>query len=890
MSLPERTRVGPYEILAPLGAGGMGEVYRARDTRLGREVAIKVLPSSFSSDAERLRRFEQEARAAGMLNHPNIVVVHDVGTHEGAPYVVMELLEGETLRARLAGGALPQRKAIEYALQTARGLAAAHEKGIVHRDLKPENLFVTKDGRVKILDFGLAKLNVGATVAVATRPTSCVAAQAGRPHGVAPTLASETAVGPTEPGVVLGTVGYMSPEQVRGQSADHRCDVFSFGAILCEMLSGRRAFYRNTAAETMTAILREEPPELPPSAQVPPALDRIIRHCLEKNPEERFRSAHDLAFALENVSGVSSSAATAAPVAPVPWPSRLRMRWALAMVLVLAIGLAAGFWLHSWHAPAAPSWHGVRLGGPEYAYGPRISPDGQTLAFVALVDGQSQVGVMRRDSGQWAILTRQKRLGSVSGLAWSGDGSKIYFGRLIEGPAGIYDVPAVGGPERLVLESAQCPEVLPDGSLLVVRVNAERNMQLYRFWPETGRVQSLPAENAVNYSYGARAFSDGREAVFFGKPLDQTNAPLHLYSIDLASGRSRKLAPAISADSINRSAYAAHPDGRSAVVAWTAGNLFNIGTVPRDGGSSVQKLLAVTHRTVLLDAAPDGSLYVDEYERPLEVLRFPASAGSPERIATSATYPPGSNAVPLPDGRLLFASQISGRNRILVTQAGADPLPFLETEEETWCPVALLGSQHVVLLLGAAGKQELAIASIAGGRIVRRLTGVKGAEIRRMACSPDAKTIYYTASGSLWAIPASDGAPRKLGAGDAVAVDPRNGDLIVQLSEPERVRLVRLPASGGPPQEIPFRSDLRLTRLLLAPNAVRKDGRIVATVASNDSWWFGVAVLDPRSGRVERIPLNYPADLDYPGWTPDGRIVSAAQALRAALWRFRPVR
>src|SRR5213594_1251795 len=236
MSLSAGARLGPYEVLAPLGAGGMGEVYRARDERLGREVAIKVLPASFSADSDRLRRFEQEARAAGVLNHPNITAVYDIGTHEDAPYVVQELLEGETLRAAMAGAKLPPRKAIDYALQIAHGLAAAHEKGIVHRDLKPENLFVTEDGRVKILDFGLAKLTLPET-------------------GIAPATEALTETAGTEPGVVLGTVGYMSPEQVRGRPADARSDIFSFGAVLYEMLSGRRAFQGETAADTMTVIL-----------------------------------------------------------------------------------------------------------------------------------------------------------------------------------------------------------------------------------------------------------------------------------------------------------------------------------------------------------------------------------------------------------------------------------------------------------------------------------------------------------------------------------------------------------------------------------------------------------------------------------------------------------
>src|SRR5499427_6827173 len=320
MTLSTGTRLGPYEILAPLGAGGMGEVYRARDERLKRDVAIKVLPSSFASDTERLRRFEQEAQAAGALNHPNITAVHDLGSHDGAPYIVTELLEGETLRARLSGGAINVRKATDYAVQIAKGLAAAHEKGIIHRDLKPENLFLTNDGRVKILDFGLAKL---------TQPESASGPQTNLP----------TAAG-TEPGVVMGTLGYMSPEQVKGKSADQRSDLFAFGAILYEMLSGQRAFHRDSAAETMSAILREEPPDLSATNKsVQPGLERIVRHCLEKNPEERFYSMRDVAFDLEALSGLSapqtpSTVAASRPRRAVP---------ALAAILGIALAAAAGY-------------------------------------------------------------------------------------------------------------------------------------------------------------------------------------------------------------------------------------------------------------------------------------------------------------------------------------------------------------------------------------------------------------------------------------------------------------------------------------------------------------------------------------------------------------------
>ena len=291
-------RLGPYEVLAPLGAGGMGEVYRARDTRLHRDVAIKVLPASFSADPDRLRRFEQEARAASALNHPNILTIHDIGTHEGAPYLVSELLEGDSLRERLEGGGLKPAAAVDAAVQVAQGLAAAHEKGIVHRDLKPENLFVLRDGRVKILDFGLAKL---------TRPEPT---SSGESHVV-------TTPAETEPGTVMGTLGYMSPEQLRGQTADHRSDIFSLGAILYEMLAGRRPFLASTPVDTIGAILKEEPPELSETAEgLAPGLERIARRCLEKNPEARFQTARDLAFALKE-SPVLSSASPAA-VRPAP--------------------------------------------------------------------------------------------------------------------------------------------------------------------------------------------------------------------------------------------------------------------------------------------------------------------------------------------------------------------------------------------------------------------------------------------------------------------------------------------------------------------------------------------------------------------------------------------
>src|SRR5271169_2124169 len=298
MPLPIGSKFGPYEIVAPIGAGGMGEVYRARDARLGREVALKVLPESFSRDAERLRRFEQEARAVAALNHPNILAIHDIGESGGAPFLVSELLEGHSLRKELDSGPVPTRRAVDYGTQLANGLAAAHDKGVVHRDLKPENVFVCADGRIKILDFGLAKL---------AKPA--ISAEDG--------VTQAASMQETTPGIVLGTVGYMSSEQVRGEPADARSDIFALGTILYEMFSGQRAFRRDTSAETMTAILKEDPPEITTAGKpIAPALERIVRRCLEKKPLQRFQSARDLAFNLEGLSGISStSAATGAPAA-----------------------------------------------------------------------------------------------------------------------------------------------------------------------------------------------------------------------------------------------------------------------------------------------------------------------------------------------------------------------------------------------------------------------------------------------------------------------------------------------------------------------------------------------------------------------------------------------
>src|ERR1039458_6212782 len=449
MALTSGFKLGPYEIVSPLGAGGMGEVYRARDPRLKREVAIKVLPQATSLDPDRLRRFEQEALATAALNHPNILAVFDIGENEGSPYVVSELLEGETLRERLRSGAIATRKTLDYALQIAHGLAAAHEKGIIHRDLKPENLFLTKDGRVKILDFGLAKLtqvDSGSNNSMATVT-----------HGA------------TEAGMVLGTAGYMSPEQVRGMALDPRSDIFSFGAVLYEMLSGKRAFHGDSPADTMSAILKEDPPELAETNRnVSPALERLVRHCLEKNPAERFHSARDVAFNLEALTDISTSSRGGVRAIPEEPVTRRWLLPLLAGLLLLASWVAIYRFAHR-GAAANPTFHEVTFrSGTIWAA--RFAPDGQTIVYGAAWDGHPQeIFSTRFDSTD----SRTIGLPAAQILSVSSKGEMAISLHPTDTAAFLQSgtlarVPLAGGAPREVLDDVFWADWAPDGQSMAV--------------------------------------------------------------------------------------------------------------------------------------------------------------------------------------------------------------------------------------------------------------------------------------------------------------------------------------------------------------------------------------------------------------------------------------
>jgi eukaryotic-like serine/threonine-protein kinase len=459
MNLASGTKLGPYEIVSLLGAGGMGEVYRARDSRLRREVAIKVLPQALSLDADRLRRFEQEALATAALNHPNILAVFDIGTSEGSPYVVSELLEGETLRERLRSGAIPIRKSLDYALQVAHGLAAAHEKGIIHRDLKPENLFLTKDGRIKILDFGLAKLtqlDPGSNPSMATVT-----------HGV------------TEAGVVMGTAGYMSPEQVRGMALDPRSDIFSFGAILYEMLSGKRAFHGETPADTMSSILKEDPPELnETNRNVSPALERIVQHCLEKNPESRFHSASDIAFDLEHLSGISGSTARLAAASTGVTLPRQRLLIGLAAGLVIAAAVYALGWWTGKAGARAPHIEYQQITFRTGSIGnARFTPDGSIVYNASWEGGDSQLYMSRTDDpGSRELGIKDAELLSISKsgemairLNTVSHGGYARSGTLAR-------VPLSGGTPREVLDNVADADFAANGeSMAIIHYLPENN-------------------------------------------------------------------------------------------------------------------------------------------------------------------------------------------------------------------------------------------------------------------------------------------------------------------------------------------------------------------------------------------------------------------------------
>jgi hypothetical protein len=495
-------KLGNYEILDKLGEGGMGQVWRARDSRLSRSVAVKILPADVAGDPGRRQRFEQEARALGALNHPNIVAVYDIGQSDGQAYIVSELVEGESLRAVIERGPLAGRKLIDIATQTAEAIAAAHALGIVHRDLKPENIMIARDGRVKVLDFGLAKQN-------------------------AVPLGEEAAtIALSQPGMVLGTVGYMSPEQVRGQAVDARSDIFSFGCVLYELASGRQPFQGKSSADVMSAVLKDEPPEIAPAVPMPPALDAILHRCLEKDPARRFQSAADLAFALRSISNLSSSQPVMAKAAAA------RRNWLFPVAAVLAAGalLAGGYFVRSRFAAAGPPQFQRLTFRQGHVTAARFAPDGQNVIYAADWDGEpghiyfaAPGNPESRDLGAPA----HSRLLAVSS---KGDIALLTGPFTPDGSGTLASTTVAGGRSRGLLENVRFAGWSPDGSQMAVvrRVDGVTRLE-------------YPVGNVLYKSEwirsAARISPDGQRVAFAGYA---NGSSTQIYIVD-RSGKVRSL-------------------------------------------------------------------------------------------------------------------------------------------------------------------------------------------------------------------------------------------------------------------------------------------------------------------------------------------------------------
>ena len=807
MTLSQGARLGPYEIAALIGAGGMGEVYRAKDTRLGRDVAVKVLPKIYSSDPERLRRFEQEARTVALLNHPNILALYDVGTHEGAPYVVSELLEGDTFRDRLAGGALSERRAIEYATAIAQGLAAAHEKGVVHRDLKPENLFLTKDGRVKILDFGLAKL---------MGPEESDAAASSAP----------TTPAATQPGVVLGTMGYMSPEQVRGQKADHRADLFTFGAILFEMVTGKRAFQGQSTVETLNAILKEDPPDWDASANVSPAVGRIITHCLEKNPEGRFQSARDLAFALESSSGPRAAAA------PAP---AMKRRWrvlpAVAAAMAVVAAVAAGFFAGrrgGGTQPAAFQRLTFRRGTVLAA---RFAPEGKTIVYSAAWDGKppelfsvSPGSPESRTLGiTGAKLLSVSPSGEMALLLMKGPGLPDWQ----RSPGTLARAPLSGGAPREVLEDVRLADWAPDGtSLAIVRSVAERDRLEFPvgkvLYETAGHIKALRisprgdlfafAEASSIYGMdGSIAVADlngkkrtlagglvsdfvemawsGPDEIWFGT---RSGGDDTLYAVDL-SGRKRLLARP--PDPLQMFDLAS--DGR-ALIGRSTHRAAITGLAP---GETRERDFSWLELSEVDDVTPDGkTLLITEYGK----------GGGAGRWSVYLRKTDGSPAVRLgegqafrfsPDGKLALSMTVSPPQLVLLPVGPGEPVRIRNESIRAYMYARWLPDGKRILFTGDQPGQGVRcyLQEIPGGR-PKAITPLISPD--EFALSPDGKWVVVNGlDGKPAMYPVEAGSPRPIAQAEKgwqpFEFSPDGQFLYLYQAQPAAVRVERLHLASG---------------------------------------------------------------------------------------------
>jgi Tol biopolymer transport system component/serine/threonine protein kinase len=858
VNLAAGVRLGHYEILGPLGAGGMGAVYRARDVRIDRDVAIKVLPPSLAGEPDRLRRFEQEARAVGRLSHPNILTLYDLGRHEGVPYLVCELLEGRTLRERLQDGALPAREARDLALQMARGLAAAHEHGIVHRDLKPENLFLTRDGLLKILDFGLAKVE-----------------SAPEPAPSGDLSAMPTSFLPTQAGAVLGTVGYMSPEQVRGRPSDARSDVFSFGAILHEMLAGARAFAGETAAETMTAILRQEPGDLP--GTVPQDLRRLVRQCLAKAPEERPASARELVRTLETP-------------APSPPPRRFPPLLGAGVALVAA---------------AAAMTLLFRLGGRRDDEGrlpdlrltqitlseatessPAFSPDGRRLLYSAESGRVRHVRLRDLGTGTDDAVT----VGNFDELqpAWTADGRAVLFVRARQErqrlePGDIFGVYSGGdvwehrldtGVEARLVENAFNPAVSPDGSHIAVDaawVGPSRIWVVDRQGHNPTQITTDTSEAVTHLR--PRWSPDGRRLVY--EHLERTRFDIRI--VDVAS----RAIDVVTDDVYLDLDPAFSPSGRALFFSSYRSGGLNIWRMPLDGtgrpSGRPQQLTTGAGQDLEPSPAPDGRrLAFAVLLQNASIWKLPVDprngrpTGPPEQVI--ATTRQDSRGAWAPDGRrIAFNSDRAGAMNIWVWDTASGAARQL-TEgpggdfQPNWSP----DGSRLAFFSAREGNCDIWTVDIESGDMAQ-LTHGPSMEINPFY-SPDGRRIAYQsdASGRLevWVMGADGSNPRQLTrvgvTGHFLRWTADGRAIVFRCPTGAAPATLEVSADGGEPH--PYAEVAGGSHMSFAP-----EGRLIMDVVNHQALW-----VSPVAGGTPEKVFSFPdpaVRIDYPVWSPDGRWV-----------------
>jgi serine/threonine protein kinase/Tol biopolymer transport system component len=871
MALPRGIKLGSYEIVSSLGAGGMGEVYRARDESLGREVAIKVLPKELASDPDRLRRFEQEARAAAALNHPNILAVYGFSTtEEHAPYLVTELLQGQTLRERLQQGEIPVRKAVEFALQTARGLAAAHERGIVHRDLKPENLFLTRDGVVKILDFGLAKL-------------------------IVPEVTSETSVATasfTEVGVVLGTAGYMSPEQVRGQVVDHRSDIFSQGAILYEMLSGKRAFEGKTAADTLSAILKEEPAQLSASGRsLPPALGRMVDRCLEKDPAERFQSARDLAFNLELLSREETGSGAA-----VALPARKGRRWGIAALGALALFGAAGLgFLARGLRPRAENSSPAELrrltdfvGMEEF---PALSPDGKSVAFTADVSGRRQIWVRLLAGGTPLQVTQDNADHQYP--RWSPDSSwLIYFSSSQEpdGEGKIWQISALGGTARPLVSSLGGADLSHDGKHIAYFHSNQGELELAVADPDGSnprRLTVLPTE--YNYSDLRWSPDDGKLGFQRGRTFD--------YDVFYVPAEGGNVRP-ITQDGNPLEGFAWLPDGSGVVYSSSRGdtvlylrtmNLWSVQT----GGKNLRQLTFGETSYISPDMDRHGNIVATRRQIQFDIWRYPVD-GSPEqnvRRGAQITRQTGNVQTPSAapaDHELVYLSDSGGHGNLWILN--------LETQQNR--QVTFEHDPQVTIGVPVWSPDGKYIAYVKRGlkawNVDLWLMNPDGSAAHKVsdgggwACwAPDSRWLYFSPPGEngfriAKASPAGGGNLSVRAEGQKPAVDAEGRLFFVQslpaLNGLSDMEILLAEPENGPARRLARISGSRLSSWLLMQPVLSPDGKWLAVLLTDgpttDIW------AQPTAGGPMRRITDFGRQATFitrrVSWSSDGHSIYAA--------------